>query len=77
MKNSTTRRSFLKKSTIGALVLANVSLLSGLVSAEQSSGLFEGCNPPGCGLPQDKATGWCVRNCVPGPHYPPGQTCSF
>lgn len=38
MKNSISRRSFLKKSTVAAVAAANASLLTGLSTAQDTSG---------------------------------------
>ncbi len=50
MKNNLSRRSFINNSIVNAAVAANVSLLVGLASAQDSS--FSGAhNPVGCNLP--------------------------
>jgi hypothetical protein len=44
MKSSLTRRTFIKRSVVGAVAIANATLLVGLVSAEVSS-------PADCRIP--------------------------
>ena len=62
MKNSIYRRSFIKRSIVGAVAVGNLSLLTGLVSATDNSG----CNKAGCTSDRGNKVQLCGAICTDG-----------